>query len=106
VTKVLANTDYGAAAKKRGKQEKLAVFLRRASYRRQDVVIVGDSPEEVEIGRALGIWTVAVTGGYYSAARLSECAPDALVGRLGQIKVVLQHLWYGKAASGAGTGGR
>lgn len=45
-------------------------------------MIIGDSPEEVEIGKDVGIKTVAITGGYYSTSRLRKSKPDFLINNL------------------------
>lgn len=44
----------------------------------QDVVIIGDTPADISCGESLGVRTVAVATGSYSAAKLSACGPDAV----------------------------
>src|SRR3989338_2568182 len=76
---VLANSAKDTSLIKRNKKEKLKEFLRKYKYKRQEVMIIGDSPEEVEIGRALNLKTIAITNGYYSTNRLRKSKPDYLV---------------------------
>lgn len=50
-----------------------------------DVVMVGDSPIDVETGRNAGVLTVAVTHGFGDAAELVSSAPDAMVRNLDEL---------------------
>lgn len=84
VSKLLANTALDSYLKN-GKMEKLKDFLKSSNLQKEDIIIVGDTCEEIEIGRSMGIKTVAITGGYYSAARLRKGCPDFLIGGLGEL---------------------
>ena len=44
-----------------------------------DTVVIGDTPRDVECGRASGAATVAVATGRYSAAELRACNPDLVL---------------------------
>ncbi len=65
--------------------EKLKDFLKSSNLQKEDIIIVGDTCEEIEIGKNMGIKTVAITGGYYSAARLRKGGPDFLISDLGEL---------------------
>jgi len=78
---ILANDKY-TAMKGQNKLEKLAQFLKKSSYNKKDVLIIGDSPEETSVGKKLGIHSVAITGGYVSTRRLREAKPDYLIHKL------------------------
>jgi len=49
-----------------------------ASFVGADVVIVGDTPADIECGMAFGARTVAVATGVYSSDELHACKPDFL----------------------------
>lgn len=88
---VLANHKY-SAIKARNKLEKLTVFLEQRSIKSEDALIIGDSPEETEVGKHLGLHTVAITGGYVSTPRLREAKPDYLIHRLPDMVSIIKKL--------------
>jgi phosphoglycolate phosphatase len=59
--------------------------MRKQGCKKDEVIIIGDSPEEIEVGKAAGIKTVAITGGYYSTARLKASKPDFLISNLKEL---------------------
>lgn len=75
------------------KKERLAEFMVKRGYKPQDVVIVGDSTEEPEIGRALGLKSIGITEGYITNARLRAAEPDYIVESLSEIQSLLQREW-------------
>ena len=62
-----------------------AVALRRASahwgkaFRGTDAVVIGDTPRDVECGKAIGAATVAVATGRFSAAELRDAGADQVL---------------------------
>jgi phosphoglycolate phosphatase len=61
-----------------------AVAVRRAEglvgrrFAGKEIVVIGDTPADIECGEALGVKTVAVATGRHSAGELAEHAPDHL----------------------------
>lgn len=84
-SKVLANTHPEAAFHSRAKEEKLKSFVKAKNLSAKEVLIVGDTVEEIEIGKTLGSYTVAVTHGYCSAFRLKKARPDFLISNLKEV---------------------
>ena len=76
----------------RSKLEKLQKFLSQHSFPPEEIIIIGDSPEEVEVGKHLGIHTIAITGGFCSARRLKEARPDYLIHNLTEMIEVVKKL--------------
>jgi phosphoglycolate phosphatase-like HAD superfamily hydrolase len=72
--------------RRRGKGDRLKDYIR--GKRVSGGIIVGDSEEEIEIGRALGLVTVAVLDGMCSAQRLRAMKPDFLVRNLNRIPAI------------------
>ncbi len=77
---------YGAFADDSGIRNELGPHaIRRATefhghgFTGSDVVVVGDTPYDIECGRAIGADTVAVATGLYPADRLLEHQPDLLL---------------------------
>jgi phosphoglycolate phosphatase len=90
ITEVLANPAPGMTLKSRSKKEKLIDYLATHNCNPKDALIIGDSPEETEIGKELGIGTVAITDGYYATSRLKKAKPDYLVHNLAEFQRIVQ----------------
>jgi len=76
-----------------------AVAVQRAQARfghrfdGKDIVIIGDTPFDISCGEALGVRTIAVATGSYSAAQLERCGPDHLFDDLGDVGRVLDAIF-------------
>ena len=79
---VLANPYVGISMRRRTKLSRLRSFMRRSSFSPGETVVIGDSPQETEIARALGAGSIAITGGFYSTARLKAEKPDYIIDSL------------------------
>lgn len=86
---ILANTVLGSSLQGRNKLEKLKAYLKERHYSHKDILIIGDSPEEIEIGKTLHITSVAVCNGYISTPRLKAVQPNYLIQSLFQLKKIL-----------------
>ncbi|MEM7651070.1 MAG: HAD family hydrolase [Pseudomonadota bacterium] len=67
---------------------RLQNYMRESNYKPEDTVIIGDTMEEPEIARELGITSIGITDGYISRKRLREAKPDHIVHRLDEIKTL------------------
>ena len=76
----------------RSKLERLQKFLGQRSFLPKEIVIIGDSPEEVEVGKHLGLHTIAITGGFCSAKRLKEARPNYLIHNLTEMIEIINKL--------------
>jgi HAD superfamily hydrolase (TIGR01509 family) len=56
----------------------LQLCLSRLGVSPNDAAYVGDSPEDVEMARAAGVYAVAVPGGYPNRDALAASRPDAM----------------------------
>jgi len=90
IARVLANSEKDSSMRERNKQRRLTQYLELGEYESNEITIVGDSPEEVEIGKALGLRTVAITGGYYSTSRLRASNPDYLITNIKELIAIIQ----------------
>lgn len=76
------------------RRELPAIAIRRAEARvghrfaGKDVVIIGDTPADVECGRHLGVRTIAVATGTYGTEALHACEPDHLFEDLSDVEAV------------------
>lgn len=73
---VLAHADVVAQRSWHPKGERLRDYMAEHGVAARDCLIVGDTPEEVEIARQLNLTSVAIRGGFASDARLAAVAPD------------------------------
>jgi len=64
------------AREKKPHPEALHAALARLSTRSAEAVYVGDSPEDVLMARAAGVFVVGVEGGFPNAAALRDAGPD------------------------------
>lgn len=80
-SQIIAN-DMHATMHGKNKAEKLVNLVKKSRYKKEEVLVIGDSPEEAEAGRLAGIRSVGITGGYYSTRRLKEANPDYLINNL------------------------
>ncbi|MBI2579304.1 MAG: HAD family hydrolase [Candidatus Aenigmarchaeota archaeon] len=80
--RILANTEIGVSASGNNKIYMMRKHLTDTSYNPSETVIVGDSPEDIAIGRELHMRTVAVEDGYFSTPRLRASKPDHIIGSL------------------------
>jgi phosphoglycolate phosphatase len=72
------------------KAERLRQYREKNGIAGQDVIIVGDTNEEIHIAREQGLVSVAITGGCISEARLAAEKPDYLIHSLHELKPILQ----------------
>ncbi len=63
----------------------------------RQVVMVGDSPQDVLAGRAAHARTIAYAGGYTSRAALEKAAPDVIVESWQEVPPIILR-WNGQAA--------
>ncbi|MCL5091125.1 MAG: HAD hydrolase-like protein [Patescibacteria group bacterium] len=78
-SKVLANSHIETSLKGRGKKDKLKNYLESQNILAKETLLIGDTVEEIEIGKELGAVTVAITHGNCSTVRLKAKKPDYIV---------------------------
>ncbi len=88
---ILANEDIFTSHSS-GKKHLLETYLKKQKYMPNEVMIVGDSPEEVNIGKELGLKTVAITGGFCTTSRLKDSKPDVLIHKLRDIINIIKEI--------------
>jgi len=86
---VLANTDIADTQYGKNKIERIIDYISRTTYNPADGIIVGDSPEDIGIGKELGMETIALTDGYFSTPKLRASKPDHLISNLTEMIGIL-----------------
>jgi phosphoglycolate phosphatase-like HAD superfamily hydrolase len=77
---------------KRSKEQKLIDYVSRNKIKPKQVISIGDSEEEIEIGKKCGFYSVALTGGWNSTNRLKKHKPDFLIHNLSEVKNIIKRL--------------
>jgi phosphoglycolate phosphatase-like HAD superfamily hydrolase len=99
---------YGSDSPRRRELVQVAVERAHALTGRRfagrEVVIVGDTPLDIDCGRAAGAMTVAVATGPYSMADLAAHSPDALFADFSAMEPVLAAIAGGTPHVPAGDG--
>ena len=93
-THISANTCNGTSIlNTTSKKERLSDFMLKRGYLPANAFIIGDSMEEPDIGRALGITSIGITGGCISEKRLRHAKPDHVIHALPEVKEILKQKW-------------
>jgi len=74
---------------KLNKTERLHSFFNTQANHKTGFII-GDSTEEIDVARAMGLQSIAVLGGWFDKTRLTEKAPDYMVDCTSRIANVLK----------------
>lgn len=94
--------EFGAFADDHHDRNELGRFARARAldhhgeeFLPEQIFVIGDTPRDIECGRAIGAKTVAIATGVYSTAELAEHAPDFLFADLSETEAVLRALLPG-----------
>ena len=71
------------------KEEKIHELILRNKFNLKDTVFIGDSNHEVEVAKAAGIKSIAVTYGFTTEEKLKEINPDYLVHNIKELEKIL-----------------
>lgn len=92
--------EFGAFADDHHDRNELGKFARARALERHGeefppsrIYVIGDTPKDIECGRAIGACTVAIATGHYSAAELKDHSPDFLFEDLSDTDRVVFHLF-------------
>ena len=75
------------------KQIRLEAYMKTHGFTSKDAFIIGDSHEEPDLARRLGMLGISITGGMISTKRLAAIGPDHIIDRLGQLRSILEKHW-------------
>ena len=89
---VFANSERHTALVQRSKEEKLKSYLAAEKLQPNEILIVGDTIEEIQIARNLGITVCSITHGNCSTPRLKAAKPDFLINNLGELIAIIRQI--------------
>ncbi len=75
------------------KQIRLEAYMEEHGFSADRTFIIGDSHEEAELAKRLGILGISMAGGLLSAARLEKYKADHIVHRLDEVRPILENHW-------------
>ncbi|MGH8045800.1 MAG: HAD hydrolase-like protein, partial [Chthoniobacterales bacterium] len=91
--------EFGAFADDHHDRNELGRFARSRAFDQHgiefpagNVFVIGDTPRDIECGRAIGARTVAIATGNYSMAALREHQPDFLFADLSDTEAIISAL--------------
>jgi phosphoglycolate phosphatase len=76
------------------KLQRLTDFMARTGFKPENTVIIGDSMEEPEIARHMGLTSIGITDGYITEARLRGTRPDYVIDSLKEMASLLKKKWF------------
>lgn len=75
------------------KQIRLEAYMKKHGFEASRSFIIGDSHEEPEVARRLGLLGISISGGLLSAARLQKYKADFVVNKLAEVRPILEERW-------------
>ncbi len=87
------NCDGTSILSSTNKLERISEFMVKRGYHPNNTFIIGDSKEEPEIGRHMGITSIGITGGCINERRLRLAKPDYIINNLNETKEILHKKW-------------
>ncbi len=88
------SADRTGIVTKLNKTQRLRTLLDEfATYASLEGCVIGDSTEEPQIGRDLGMTSIALNGGWFDRERLAAAQPDYHVDSVRDIPAILQQVW-------------
>jgi phosphoglycolate phosphatase len=69
--------------------EPLLYVAKQLGLAPNELVMVGDGPQDVEAGRRAGCRTIGVQGGFLAQERLIAAQPDVIIGSLAELPAIL-----------------
>lgn len=91
-SQVLANSHLEVALKNRSKKDRLRYYMEKKECKSSETLIIGDTVEEIDIGRELGTVVISITHGNCSISRLKTAKPDYLINDLKEVIGIIAKL--------------
>lgn len=90
---VSGNKERATITQGLSKQTRLEAYMEEHGFAPENTFIIGDSHEEPELARRLGLLGISIAGGMLSAARLEKYKADHIVHRLAEVRPILENHW-------------
>lgn len=90
---VSGNLERATMTQGLSKQIRLEAYMERHGFTSDKTFIIGDSHEEPELAKRLGILGISISGGLLSAARLEKYKADHIIHKLHEVRPILEKRW-------------
>ena len=64
-------------------------YLKGSNINKNEILIVGDSPDEISIAKKIGLTSVSLSNGYYSDKRLKNSNPSFFITEIGKLLKII-----------------
>lgn len=94
ISTILAHECDGTTILERtSKEQRLSHYMAKRNYNPNNVIIIGDSTEEPDVARKLGLSSIGITDGYITEKRLRAANPDYIVHSLKEVMPIINSHW-------------
>lgn len=90
---ISGNETKATIAQGLSKQIRLEAYMEEHGFEADKTFIIGDSHEEPELAKRLGILGISISGGLLSAARLEKYKADHIIDHLDEVRPILESRW-------------
>jgi phosphoglycolate phosphatase len=90
---VSGNTERATMTQGLSKQIRLVAYMEEHGFDPEKTFIIGDSHEEPELAKRLGILGISIAGGLLSAGRLEKYKADYIIQKLTEVRPILESRW-------------
>ncbi len=90
---ISGNSERATITQGLSKQIRLEAYMEEHGFEPHKTFIIGDSHEEPELAKRLGIMGISIAGGLLSAARLEKYKADHIVQKLHEVRPFLEKRW-------------
>ena len=87
------NAERATITKGLSKQIRLEAYMEEHGFTPDKTFIIGDSHEEPDVARRLGLLGISITGGLLSTARLEKYKADYIIDKLHEVRPILEKHW-------------
>jgi len=91
---VSGNPERATITQGLSKQIRLEAYMKEHGFTADKTFIIGDSHEEPELAKRLGLLGISIAGGLLSAARLEKYKADYIVQKLSEVRPILEKRWF------------
>lgn len=90
---VSGNLEKATITQGLSKQIRLEAYMQTYGFSPDKAFIIGDSHEEPELARRLGLLGISISGGLLSPARLEKYKADYIIEKLSEVRPILERHW-------------
>ncbi len=90
---ISGNAERATITKGLSKQIRLEAYMEEHGFAPEKTFIIGDSHEEPEVARRLGLLGISITGGLLSRERLEKYKAHYIIDRLEEVRPIIEKHW-------------